>query len=511
MNRESSRGEPAQQHRFGDEPLSIARLAELSRAPVSACFSARSLAAIAGGREIVERVLRSGVPVYGATTGIGSQKDVAVETGAIGGFGNRMIVSEATDAPGDAFPSRVVRGALLVLCNNLSHGRSGVRPLLAQALLELLASPSLPEVRRDCAFGVADLTPLSQLILPLIGRSLDAKDDPAGAGMALAAKESVSLIDNNSFALAEAAILLGDVQELLEAFDAAAAVACEGFRAGLQPHTTAAGGARNAGGDAARANLFALLRHSALHRPGTARFLQDPLSFRSITQVHGAAYEALRWATSQVQGEIDAAVDNPLVDFDTATLCPSASMVSLLPTLALDCLRQALAKVAVTSHERSLKLQTPAFSGLPVGLAADGAADGGVLSINLHYIGAARLGILTAAAAPVLLHYIGHTADGVEDVSTLLPQSVAQTSTVVARAWELATLELIVGVWAVDRRGLESSNLGVGAQLIHEALLPRLHIGREGIRIFDFAGIVDMVRQTRLCRQALQSFEERSP
>ena len=146
-----------------------------------------------------------------------------------------------------------------------------------------------------------------------------------------------------------------------------------------------------------------------------------------------------------------------------------------------------------------------------MGLAADGAADGGVLSINLHYIGAARLGILTAAAAPVLLHYIGHTADGVEDVSTLLPQSVAQTSTVVARAWELATLELIVGVWAVDRRGLESSNLGVGAQLIHAALLPRLHIGREGIRIFDFAGIVDMVRQTRLCRQALQSFEERSP
>ena len=46
----------------------------------------------------------------------------------------------------------------------------------------------------------------------------------------------------------------------------------------------------------------------------------------------------------------------------------------------MDTLRQALAKVSIQSMERALKLQSPPFTGLPVGLAEDGAADGGVLS-----------------------------------------------------------------------------------------------------------------------------------
>jgi histidine ammonia-lyase len=489
-------------HTFDDAALSVQSVCELAAAPVQAEFAPRALERMARGRDIVERSLATGEVVYGATTGIGSQKDVAVQAGAREAFGNRMIVSEATHARGPAFPEQVVRGALIVLCHNLAKGRSGIRPLLGSALLELLASTPLPEVRRDCAFGVADLTPLAQLALPLIGRSLAVGSQVQAGGITLAPKESVSLIDNNSFALAEAALVLRDAGEVLKAFDLAAAVACEGFRAGLAPHTAAGGGNDAPGQNLTRAHLFALLEDSALHAPGAARFLQDPLSFRSITQVHGAAYETLNWATRQVEAEINAAVDNPLVDLDRETLLPSASMVSVLPVLAIDSLRQALAKVTVTSHERSLKLQSPPFSGLPVGLAADGAADGGILSLNLHYIGAARLGSLTTAAAPVLLTYIGHTADGVEDVSTLLPLAVTQTREVIARAFELAVLEMIVGVWAIARRGLAPSSLGRGPRRVYDALLPMLHIGEEGSRIFDFAAIIERVETTRLVHHA---------
>jgi histidine ammonia-lyase len=488
-------------HRFGDGPLTVARLYELSQSPVQGEFSPRALERMARGRGIVERTLASGTPVYGATTGIGSQKDVAVGPHAVADFGNRMIVSEATNARGPAFADCVVRGALIVLCNNLAYGRSGIRPVLGRALLDLLAGRALPEVRRDCAFGVADLTPLSQLALPLIGRALHDTDAAPAAGLTLAPKESVSLIDNNSFALADAALMLHDARELLRSFDLAAAIACEGFRAGLEPHTRS-GGTAGAGESASRANLLGLLTGSALHAPGAARLLQDPLSFRGITQIHGAAYETLDWATRQVEAEINAAVDNPLVDLDRETLCVSASMISVLPVLAIDSLRQALAKVTVTSHERSLKLQSPAFSGLPVGLAADGAADGGILSLNLHYIGAARLGTLCATAAPVLLTYIGHTADGVEDVSTLLPLSVTQTRDLIARAFELAVLEMIVAVWAIARRGLAPSALGRGPRVVHDALLPLLHIGEEGVRLFDFAAIVTRVQESRLVEAA---------
>jgi histidine ammonia-lyase len=169
-------------------------------------------------------------------------------------------------------------------------------------------------------------------------------------------------------------------------------------------------------------------------------------------------------------------------------------MVSMLPALAMDALRQALAKVAIQSMERALKVQSPPFTGLPVGLAEEGAADGGVVSLNLNYIGSARIGSLMAAAAPVFLHYIGQMSDGVEDVTSLLPLSVAQTRTVIDRAWETAALEMTIAVWAIARRRISVSALGVGPRKVYRSLVPLLHIGEEGTRVFNMRQIVAVVR-----------------
>jgi histidine ammonia-lyase len=170
---------------------------------------------------------------------------------------------------------------------------------------------------------------------------------PPTSTIQLVPKESVSLIDNNSFGLGAAALTLSEAERLLMAFDLAESVACEGFRAGLGPHTEVAGGGRQGYGlRRVRAALRGLLAGSRLNVRGEARLLQHPLSFRGITQVHGAAYETWSWACSKVEVEINSATDNPLVDLDSQCLRTSASMISVLPALALDCLRQALAKVA---------------------------------------------------------------------------------------------------------------------------------------------------------------------
>jgi histidine ammonia-lyase len=452
---------------------------------------------IAASRVIVERALASGAPIYGTNTGIGSQKDVSVADELLAAFSNRMIVSEATDFPGPPAAEPVVRACLVVLINTVAGGRTGVRPELARRLLELYAVERMATVRDDTSFGTADLTPLSQLSLAVLGLSIDERAPILGTRFDLAPKESVSLIDNNSFALGAGALVLVEVERLLAAFDLAAATALEGFRGGLRPHTESAAGRRARGQDRSRQNLLRALAGSRLHRPDAARFLQDPLSFRSITQIHGAAYEAWEWAKSQFEGEINASVDNPLVDLASEELVTSSSMVSLLPALSMDALRQALAKVSIQSMERALKLQSPPFSGLPVGLTEEGAADGGVLSLNLNYIGSARMGSLMAAAAPVLLHYIGHTADGVEDVTSLLPLSVAQTRTVIDRGWDAVALEMAIAVWAIARRGVAPAELGGGPRQMYQLLLPLLHIGEEGRRVFDMRPIVAAVRNLR--------------
>jgi len=504
--RDTKSGATTAEYVIGDEPLTIERIEELSRAPRRLAVSAAARRAIAKGRAIVEKAVKDGAPIYGTTTGIGSQKDVSVDAEHLARFGDRMIVSEATDYPGPAYETNVVRASLLVLINNMANGRSGVRIELVEALLELFASRNLPTIRRDTSFGAADLTPLSQLSLHLLGRALGDRVSSADGSPRLAAKESTSLIVSNSFALGEAALVLTEALRLLTAFDVAAAASCEGLRADVEPFMEpAAGGHRGEGQRRARQNLHQLLAGSQLWNRDAARFLQDPLSFRGITLIHGGAYEAWQWARAQVEMEIGATHENPMVDLDGERLLTSSSMTPISPVLALDSLRQALAKLAVLSMERSLKVQSPPFSGLPVGLAEEGQADGGVLSTNLHYIAAARLGTLSAAAAPVLLHYVGLLADGVEDVTTLFPLSVSQTSVVIDRAWEIASLELTVAVWAMARRRLRREELGAGARLAYDALLPLLHIGEEGNRIFDMKAIVDRVRHSDLIERALPS------
>jgi histidine ammonia-lyase len=481
-------------HFFDGGGLTIAKVAELSRRYGPVDLSPAAWERVAASRAMVERHLASGAAIYGTNTGIGSQKDVSVADQQLAEFSNRMIVSEATDFPGPPASDPTVRACLVVLINNMASGRTGVRAELVARLLQLYAAARMPTVRDDTSYGIADLTPLSQLSLAVLGRSLDERTSILGTRFDLAPKESVSLIDNNSFALGSGALVLTEIERLLGAFDLAAATALEGLRGGLKAHTESAAGRVAQGQDRCRRNLLIALAGSRLHQPDQARFLQDPLSFRSITQIHGAAYESWDWARVQFEAEINAAVDNPLVDLATGELITSSSMVSLLPALCMDALRQALAKVAIQSTERALKLQSPPFSGLPVGLAAEGAADGGVLSLNLNYIGSARLGSLTAAAAPVFLHYIGHTADGVEDVTSLLPLSVSQTKTVIDRAWEAAALEMAIAVWAIARRGIATNELGAGPRQVYQSLLPLLHIGEEGQRVFNMRQIAAAVR-----------------
>jgi histidine ammonia-lyase len=483
-------------HAFNGEGLSVHKVAALSQSCGSIDLTADAWQRVRASRGVVERSIAAGNTIYGVNTGIGSQKDVSVTADNLAQFSNRMIISEATDFPGPAAADAAVRAALVVLINNFAGGRAGVRPLLVQRMLDLYAERRMPVVRLDTSFGIADLTPLSQLSLALLGMSLDGSPPILPSRFDLAPKESVSLIDNNSFALGSGALALIEIERLLGAFDLAAATALEGLRGGIIAHReSAAGGQRGAGQIRSRRNLLGALAGSALNAAGQARFLQDPLSFRSITQVNGAAFEVWSWARMQFESEINASTDNPLVDLQSEELITSSSMVSVLPALALDTLRQALAKAAMLSMERSLKLQSPPFSGLPVGLAEDGAADGGVVSLNVNYIGAARMGSLLAAAAPVLLHHIGHVSDGVEDVTSLLPLSVSQTELLIERAWEAVAIEMAIAVWALARRGLVPQTLGAAPRRVYQAIRPLLPIGEEGRRIFDMRPVVAEIRR----------------
>ena len=482
-------------YRFDGDNLTIATVARLAAGQASCDLTEDAWNRVERARIVVDRALSKGATIYGATTGVGSQRDTKVAPDKRADFPIRMIISEATSFPGPAFEPNVARAALVVLINNFATGRTGVRPTLVKRLLDFLASENMPAVQRETSFGTGDISALAQLMLPLVGRSSDGRGPDFGNDTDLVAKESVSLLDNNSFGLGHGALVLVEAGRLSDAFDAVAAVALEGFRANLAPHSKASGrGHRQPGQARSRATLARCLEGSRLWRDGEARFLQDPLSFRSITQTHGAVHEVLAWATRQCETEMNASVDNPLVDLETETIVTSASMTVTSPTLALDCLRQAVARAAQQCCERAVKLQWSHFTGLPTGLADEGAADGGVLGIMLNHIASARQGSILAASPPVLLQGSAQLSDGIEDVSSHFPLSVSQTERAITFAWEILAVELAVAVWAIARRDVNESDLGRGPRVAHHRVRPLLHIGEEGERLFDMRPIISLLR-----------------
>ncbi|NYZ12386.1 aromatic amino acid lyase [Azospirillum sp. RWY-5-1] len=466
------------------QSLTLDALVASARRPAPVALAPDAWARIDAGRAVVDAMLADGVPAYGITTGVGSQKDFAVGAAALADFNRRLITAHATRAPGPEAPPELVRAACILQLNLFATGRSGVRRVLAEALLDRLNRGDLPPVRLGSSIGASDIVALSQLAVPVM--------EALGG---LAAKEALSLMNSNALTLAQGALALDAMRSLLAGLDLAAALTLEGFRGNPGAWSEPIERAHPQPGHiAAACRLRALLDGSRLWEAGEPRFLQDPLSLRCTPLVNGALHAALDWACGIWSVELNAAVDNPLIDLEAGRPVSHGAMESTLPALALDTLRLAAAKALDASGERMHKLHWPAFSGLPTGLADENGAAGGVQFLNLGHILAAALATARMAATPATPQYRGQVCDGVEDIAGMAPQAVAETDRMIEAAWTVVTIEAATAAWAIHRRGVPADALGRGLRPAVGVILPLLPIGSEGERVFDLAPLVDAVR-----------------
>jgi histidine ammonia-lyase len=295
--------------------------------------------------------------------------------------------------------------------------------------------------------------------------------------------------------LADAAIVLGEIRSLLDAAVLAGALSMEGFRGNVRSWSAEVDLARGQSGQSrVGRQVREALAESRLWQTGEARFLQDPLSFRCIPQIHGAAEAAYEFAHTLFETELSAACDNPLIDAESGTFISHGNMETTACCLAMDMLRQSVAKVIEASGQRIHKIQWPGFTGLPASLAVEPGAVGGVQFLNFGHIAAANVGAVRQAAHPALLNYSGQLDDGVEDVAGNAPQSVAETVRSLAPAWNVVTLEVACAVWAIHRRGVPLDALGKGVRPLAQAMLTRLPIGSEGETILDLGPLVDAMK-----------------
>jgi histidine ammonia-lyase len=403
-------------------------------------------------RAVVEAAVRAETPVYGLTTGVADRKAVSLDADARRGFSQHLVKGHLM-AQGPPAPPVVVRAAMACLVNAYAKGAAGVRPELADMILGALNDGLVPAVRSLGSVGVADLGPMADLADGLM----------TATGFAPSDNEGLALINSNAFSTGWAAMALVEAERLLDTYDAAAALDLEAFAANPTSVDPVIAEMRPYPGIAATlARLRTLLEGSAFFEPGTARNLQDPLTFRCIPQLHGAARDALAYVHTTVETELNSAQNNPAVVIAEGRIASVGNFEVAALSAAMDFARIALAPVVSAAAERTVKLLQTPWSGLPAGLAAEPGTSEDALA---EYAVASQA---LAAEARLLAHPVSFEivstskADGIEDRTTMAPLAARRLADMVELGTRVAAVELLVAAQAVDLRRLPSLGRGTG-------------------------------------------------
>ena len=450
--------------------LTVTQVVAAARHGEAVTLAPEAIAAMRRSRAVVQDILARGEPVYGLTTGVGERKSYLLDPAERQRFNHRLVLNHRI-AQGDAAPADVVRGAMLCLANSYAKGVTGVRPELAEMIITLLNEGFAPLVRRLGSIGQGDLGPMADLAHGLITRS----------GFEVAENEGLALVSSNAFTTAWACLATADAEALLAVFDVAGALDLEAFGANLTCLDPVIEQTRPFPGLAVTLHqLRRLLAGSYLWQPGAARFLQDPLTFRCLPHIHGAARDALGYVMSILRLELNSSQSNPVVavpemsrpeisrpeigraGHDQGRIVSVGNFDIGPLAAALDFLRVALAPVVTSANERAVKLLQAPYSGLPAGLAASAGSPDDALA-ELAVAGQAITVEARTLAHPVSYELASSVkGEGIEDRATMAPLSARRLADMIALCARVAAIEFVVAAQAIDLRSPGQLGLGTG-------------------------------------------------
>jgi len=327
---------------------------------------------------MLEEKIKNREIMYGVNTGIGEFSEVVLSDEQIKDFQRYLVYNHAAGI-GDPAPIEYVRGAMVSRVNVHAHGQSACRPEIAQTLVEMLNKSVTPFVCQKGSVGACgDLAPMSQIALLMLGEGkafykgklLEGKEAMDKAGIpipGLRARDGLAIINGSNLLTAMSAIFLYDANNWLKQAEIAAAMSLEALRANMKPYTPKLHEARGFPGAVRSAKaIYKLIKGGDLKEEKIKCKIQDAYSMRSTPQVIGAAHDALAYARSQVEIELNGVGDNP-VFFPKENLQLSGANFQGSPvSLPMDMAGVAITMVSVMSERRLNRLNNPALSvGLP--------------------------------------------------------------------------------------------------------------------------------------------------
>ena len=412
-------------------------------------------------RLLVAKIVEEALPVYGITTGFGALSNRTIPTEQVRRLQHNLLRSHAAGA-GEPFPAEVVRAALLLRVNSLAAGYSGVRPELAERLLDFLNLRLHPVVPCQGSVGASgDLAPLAHLTLPLIGEGeldtpggrLSAAEALRDAGLqplALEPKEALALINGTQIIAANAVLALLDAERLVAAATSVAALSLAALGARTEPFDDRIHAARpHPGQRRIAAELRSLMGNVAVHPTRSGR-IQDPYSLRCIPQIHGAVHDALRPVRETLSIEINAATDNPLIFAADEAVLSGGNFHGHPLALACDSAKLAVATLGTIAERRLNLLVDGEDRGLPPCLVKEPGVNSGYMIV--HYLAASLVAENRVLAHPSSVDSIP-TSAGIEDVNTMGATASRHFRQIVANVETIVAGEALAAAQACDLTG----------------------------------------------------------
>ncbi|WP_425435636.1 histidine ammonia-lyase [Micrococcus terreus] len=456
----------------------LADVVAVARHGAQVRLSDQALQSVAEVRQHVEDLAAGETPTYGISTGFGALADKHIPQESRAQLQKSLIRSHAAGM-GPAVETEVVRALMFLRSTTLASGRTGVRPVVVQTMVDLLNAGITPVVREYGSLGCSgDLAPLSHVALTLMGEGEAAGPGgavrPSGelmaeAGIApveLREKEGLALINGTEGMLGMLILALHDLIALADTVDLTAAMAVEALlgtdrvfvpelHAPLRPHP---GQARAAD------RMLRILAGSpivASHREGDSR-VQDAYSLRCAPQVSGGLRDLLDYATTVAERELAATIDNPVVLPD-GRVSSNGNFHGAPVAYVLDFLAIPVADVASMSERRTDRMLDPARShGLPAFLVDDPGVDSGMMIAQ--YTQAGLVSEMKRLAVPASVDSIPSSAMQ-EDHVSMGWHAARKLRTSVENLRRVLAVELVAAGRAIDLRAPLQPGPATGAAL----------------------------------------------
>lgn len=457
--------------------LTVESIVKVARHGEKVELDSEALQRIKKCRAMLERKIDAHEIMYGVNTGIGEFSEVVLNDDQVKDFQKYLIYNHAAGI-GDAMKEEYVRGAMLGRINVHAHGNSGIRPEITLTLIEMLNKGVTPFVCQKGSVGASgDLAPMSQIALLLMGEGkafykgelLEGKDAMERAGIevpGLQARDGLGTINGSNVLTAMSAIFIYDANNWLKQAEIGAAMSLEALKANMGPYTSRLHEVRGFKGAVRSAKAIAKMVEGGDLKEGKVEHkVQDAYSMRSSPQVIGAAHDALAYAKSQVEIELNGVGDNPIFFPDEDMALSGANFQGTPVSLPMDMAGIAITMVSVLSERRMNRLNNPALSvGLPAFLTKGaGMFSGMMLS---QYTADMQIVEQRILSAPASIQSIPAAADQ-EDFVSMGMNTAIKNFQILDNAYGILGIEIMAAAQALDFREYD---FGKGTKAAHKVV-----------------------------------------